>query len=398
MPSVSGSGAGQRYELSADPATAPIQTTYLDRSADAGAPPWQEPAPTQPAASVPPAAYTRQQQPSQQAQYGGSAASQGQGNYGQYGQPAPAGQAAPSGYQAGPHATQQPHPPAAYGATAHPSAAHTPARDLSFGIVMGLLLRAVILLAAAGALAYYALRTIGGQWSDELALQEGQRLLTQLPSAVLPWVDLVPVAVCVLWGVVALLFAVGSNRWVPLLVGMLSGLGAVVSVQLLKREFLVKAPFGIQETTMNSLPSGHTAAAATAAMIAVMVAPARWRGSIAFFGALTTALAGFSTVLNGWHRPMDTMVSVLVVAFWGVVGALLLRCLIRPERFSANLSITTLVFAILLILAAAGGLAALQTTTISGLPLATGAAGILGFSLLAAHQTVRALRPRRRAP
>nr|WP_280842303.1 phosphatase PAP2 family protein [Kocuria subflava] len=144
---------------------------------------------------------------------------------------------------------------------------------------------------------------------------------------------------------------------------------------------------------MNSLPSGHTAAAATAAMIAVMTAPARWRGAVAFFGALTTAAAGISTVLNGWHRPMDAMVSVLVVACWAVVGALLLRCLIRPERYTSNLSVTTLVLGILLVLAAAGGLAAMQTVTITGLPLAAGAAGIVGFSLLAAHQTVRALRP-----
>ncbi|WP_052209469.1 phosphatase PAP2 family protein [Kocuria sp. ZOR0020] len=369
MPSVSGASNSGRYQLSADPETTALETTT--GPGDSGAPaPWQD---------------TRQQpvhQPLQQpGDYrGGPEQQHGQSQQFRQPQQQPVGQA-----------------PADYGATAHPAAPRTPARDLSFGIVMGLLLRAVLLFAAAGGLAFYALRTVGGQWADELALQEGDQALNQLPTAWVPWIDLVPVLVCVLWGAVALLFAVGSRRWVPLLVGVVSGLGAVVSVQLLKREFLVKAPYGIHETTMNSLPSGHTAAAATAAMIAVMTAPARWRGAVAFFGALTTAAAGISTVLNGWHRPMDAMVSVLVVACWAVVGALLLRCLIRPERYTSNLSVTTLVLGILLVLAAAGGLAAMQTVTITGLPLAAGAAGIVGFSLLAAHQTVRALRPHQQA-
>lgn len=361
MPSVAHGADSNRYRLSADPETAPIETSSMAHSSETGNAPWQDP-----------------QQPAQYAQ--------------------------PQQYPAQPQVHPQPvqqqpyqQAPAGYGASTQPAAARTPARDLSFGIVLGLLLRAVLLFAAAGGLAYYALRTVGGQWSDELALQEGDQALNRLPTAWVPWIDLVPVLVCVLWGVMALLFAVGSRRWVPLLVALGTGLGAVVSVQLLKREFLVKAPLGIQETTMNSLPSGHTAAAATAAMIAVMTAPARWRGAVAFFGAVTTAAAGISTVLNGWHRPMDAMVSVLVVACWAVLGALVLRCLIRPERYTSNLSVTTFVLGILLVVAAAGGLAAMQTWTITGLPLAAGAAGILGFSLLAAHQTVRALRPRQRA-
>lgn len=374
MPSVANGADSNRYRLSADPETASIETSSMPHGSQTGPAPWQD--------SQQPAQYPHPQPRPQQ--YPAQPPSHGYQEQPQF-HPQPV--------------QQQPYQqaPAGYGAATQPAAARTPARDLSFGIVLGLLLRAVLLFAAAGGLAYYALRTVGGQWSDELALQEGAQALDRLPTAWVPWVDQIPVLVCVLWGVMAVLFAVGSRRWVPLLVAMASGLGAVVSVQLLKREFLVKAPLGIQETTMNSLPSGHTAAAATAAMIAVMTAPARWRGAVAFFGALTTAAAGISTVLNGWHRPMDAMVSVLVVACWAVLGALVLRCLIRPERYTSNLSVTTFVLGILLVVAAAGGLAAMQTWTITGLPLATGAAGILGFSLLAAHQTVRALRPRQRA-
>nr|WP_245192818.1 phosphatase PAP2 family protein [Kocuria sp. JC486] len=208
---------------------------------------------------------------------------------------------------------------------------------------------------------------------------------------------MLPVIVCVFWGVLTLIFALAARRWRPLLVGLVSGLGAVVTVQLLKREFLHKAQLGIQESAMNSLPSGHTAAAAVAAMIAVMVAPARGRTVVAFLGALTTTLAGVATVLNSWHRPMDAVVSILVVACWGILGALLLRCLIRPERWRASRALGSLILGILALAAAAAGMAAMQTVAIDGLALATGGAAILGVSLVCAHQTARALRPRHRA-
>lgn len=389
MPAVSAESKRNRYDLSPDPATAPIDAVpWDDRQAPGTTDPSRSGLPAESQATAVPrdtaAQGHHEPQPATQpypAQSVGPA--QGRGTYpGQVGQLGPAGHPG----QAGPYSAAQ------------PEARRQPKRDLSVGIFLGQLLRAVILLGMAGGIAYYALRTVGGQWADELALQEGGNALAQLPAAWVPWIDLIPVAACVFWGVCALFFALGTGRWVPLLMGMLSGLGAIVSVQVLKRIVLNKAPLGIQETAMNSLPSGHTAAAATAAMIAVFAAGARWRGAVAFFAALTTSLAGISTILNGWHRPMDAMVSVLLVAFWAVLGALLLRCLIRPEPWTTNLSVTTLVFSILLIVAAGAGLAAMQTLTTPGLALVTGSAGVIGFSLLGAHQTVRALRPRLRVP
>lgn len=417
LPSVSGQQREQRYDLSPDPATAAIDT-----------PPWQDPDPR----TEPMPAYNDSRPSDQEQNRGG----QGTGTAGfghapsavpatqrhasqprsDHQGPAPVrgGQPQNSGYAASSHGhTGNPvaypsagtHPGSAGQQGVYPAgpqghdqtaAARAPRRDLSFGIFVGQLLRAAIVLALAGGVAYYALRTVGGQWADELALQEGERALNQVPSAWVPWLDLIPVAVCVLWGVVALICAVAANRWIPLLVALGTGFGAVVTVQLLKRDLLNKAPLGIQETALNSLPSGHTAAAATAAVIAVMVAPARIRGIIAFFAALTTALAGISTVLNGWHRPMDAVVAILVVTVWAILGALLLRCLVRPEPWRTNRAIGTLVIGILFVLGAGAGLAAMQTMAVDGLALATGGAAIIGVSLLCAHQTVRALRPRRR--
>lgn len=409
MPAVSGQTRQNRYDLSPDPLTAPIETPpWTDRSA----PRRDDAASTQPASPQQPATAGRADQArGQQYPEGGytgmSAPAHQQAPYPSNGYYGGQGQGAPhpaGGYPAQPPAQQpaqyplQPgQHPGQYATAPHGAAPDAPGRDVTFGIFVGQVLRAAILLALAAGVAYYALRTVGGQWADELAIQEGERALAQLPSSWVPLIDLIPVAVCAFWGVLSLIFALAANRWVPLLVAAGSGLGAVVSVQLLKRAILTKAPYGIQESPMNSLPSGHTAAAATAAVIAVMVAPARWRGYVAFLGALTTSLAGISTVLNGWHRPMDAIVSVLVVTCWAVLGALLLRCLIRPERWRPNRAIGSLVLGILLLLAAGAGLAAMQTVAMNGLALATGAAAILGVSLLCAHQSVRALRPRHRA-
>lgn len=367
MPSVK--DGGRRYDLSPDPATAPIETA-----------PWQDTAPT-----------ARQEPTPAPAPRDDVARTGATSRPGPYAAPGRGPGDGSGGYPA------QTAGPGAYPATAQQAAPRVPSRDLTFGIFMGQLLRAVFLLAAAVGVAYYALRTVPGQWADELALQEGEKALATLPTSWAPWIDMLPVIVCVFWGVLTLIFALAARRWTPLLVGLVSGLGAVVTVQLLKREFLHKAQLGIQESAMNSLPSGHTAAAAVAAMIAVMVAPARGRTVVAFLGALTTTLAGVATVLNSWHRPMDAVVSILVVACWGILGALLLRCLIRPERWRANRALGSLILGILALAAAAAGMAAMQTVAIDGLALATGGAAILGVSLVCAHQTARALRPRHQA-
>src|SRR5699024_11121754 len=55
----------------------------------------------------------------------------------------------------------------------------------------------------------------------------------------------------------------------------------------------------------NSWPSGHTTIAATVAVGALLVASARWRGTVALLGGLYVVLTGWGTVLADWHRPAD---------------------------------------------------------------------------------------------
>lgn len=354
MPSMGERSSQNRYELSADPATTTLET-----------PPWQ----TQQTRAV----HTAPQ----------------------HIQPSIAPQAPqavrPLDEPVYPVRPAHPHTP-----SHQPSGGYGPARDLSFGVVLGLLLRLLFLAALAGAVSYYALRTVGGQWADDAALQDSERVLGQLPATWAYWMELLPVIIGLGWAFIAVIVAASARRWTPFLVSLVGGVASIITVQLLKRELLTKASFGIQETTMNSLPSGHTAAAAAAAMVAVITTPARWRGFVGFLGALTSGVAGISTVLNEWHRPMDAVVSLLVVACWAVTSILIVRCLVRPERYASGGGGFMLVAAILLLLVTAGGLAVMQTVAVVGLPLATGAAGILGFSLLAHQQMVRAARPRLR--
>lgn len=274
--------------------------------------------------------------------------------------------------------------------------AERPERDLSAGIVLGQLIRAAVLLVLAAALAWTALRTVNGQWADEMALQQAAALQARLPAAATSLLGGLTVGTAVVCAVLSLIFAASERRWVPLLVAAMTAGAALLTVQVLKHGLLSKVPYGIQDAAQNSLPSGHTAASAAAVAAVLMVAPARWRKPLALLGALVVAAAGIGTVLNGWHRPSDAAVAILVVCAWFVLGTLLLRALVPGERWESQRGLTLLTLAMGSAVLCAVGLTAMQTMPVPGIALATGALGILTISLLASHQLVRAQRPRRR--
>jgi membrane-associated phospholipid phosphatase len=74
----------------------------------------------------------------------------------------------------------------------------------------------------------------------------------------------------------------------------------------------------------NSLPSGHTAVAASVAVALVLVLPARLRGVAAMIGAAYAALAGVATLSAGWHRPSDAVASMLIVGAWAATAGIVL--------------------------------------------------------------------------
>jgi membrane-associated phospholipid phosphatase len=73
-----------------------------------------------------------------------------------------------------------------------------------------------------------------------------------------------------------------------------------------------------------SWPSGHAAAAMALALCAVLVAPPRWRPTMAVFGAGVAVAVSYALLTLGWHYPSDVLGGYLVSAVWmtGAVAAL----------------------------------------------------------------------------
>ncbi len=95
--------------------------------------------------------------------------------------------------------------------------------------------------------------------------------------------------------------------------------GANLTTQILKYQFLWRPDFNITERwdNANTLPSGHTTMAASAAVALILLSGRRWRALSAWVGALLTIAMGYSTLVCHWHRPSDVLAGILVPVAWG---------------------------------------------------------------------------------
>jgi membrane-associated phospholipid phosphatase len=66
----------------------------------------------------------------------------------------------------------------------------------------------------------------------------------------------------------------------------------------------------------NSWPSGHSTAAMTLALCAVMVAPSTQRALVALFGGAFAIAVGYATLALTWHYPSDVVGGYLVAGLW----------------------------------------------------------------------------------
>lgn len=142
--------------------------------------------------------------------------------------------------------------------------------------------------------------------------------------------------------------------------------GANLTTQLLKRVVLDRPVMGVDRWHLdNTLPSGHTTAAASVSAALVLVVPARLRPAAALAGVAYTGATGMSTLVGRWHRPSDVVAAVLVVLAWyGVVVAVAGRNGRSPMPASAG-SGPTVTGLLLGVGGVAGGVAvlALQLST-----------------------------------
>ena len=262
-------------------------------------------------------------------------------------------------------------------------------------VIVGPLTIATVLWAAAGLVAWLALRTSTGQQLDEWALQAASTVLgAHRPH----WFGLVlgalPIAASLAVGAAILTVAMRSRRILAgaTILGM-AGM-SLLSVQVLKLLLLNKPDLGIQEATLNSSPSGHASLAAVAGFAWMLAVPRSARGWATTIGASLTTAIGAGTVLLGWHRPADVVAAILVCAGWSAIAGLALppsgggavgRGLGAPMIAKRTVGLGALVAAIVLAAAPAQSPAA---ALVAGL-LAIAATALLAFAAIASGSRSR---------
>ncbi|WP_258933941.1 phosphatase PAP2 family protein [Nesterenkonia pannonica] len=102
--------------------------------------------------------------------------------------------------------------------------------------------------------------------------------------------------------------------------------GANVTTQIMKYSWLEREVveddrsvglFLTQADLPNSLPSGHTTLAASAAVAVFLAAGPRQRPFMGFVAALWAGGWGTYIFIEDWHRASDMIAAYLVVAVWG---------------------------------------------------------------------------------
>lgn len=184
-------------------------------------------------------------------------------------------------------------------------------------------------LACAAALAatyYFFVRTATGQFIDESALVEAVDIHGAAGKASTQLLDWLPTLSVVVASVVLLFVTVRRRRWAAAGIAVTAAAGANIATQLLKDLVPVRPFRGIETLELNSLPSGHTTMAASAAAVVFLMVSPRWRPLAGFLGGSFAVATGVSTLINQWHRPADVVAAFLVVGgFTLPAGWLIMR-------------------------------------------------------------------------
>jgi hypothetical protein len=170
---------------------------------------------------------------------------------------------------------------------------------------------------------YWAfVRTTTGQFADESAWREAGVAAPDTQPPFLGFLDTLP-TISVVVAAVAIL-VVGLIRKRPAAAMIAVGvIGASnLTTQILKNLVFDRPDRGVVTLAFNSLPSGHTTLAASAAAAVFIIVTPRWRPFAAAAGGAYSVLAGAATFLNLWHRPADVVAALLVVGFWTLIGGL----------------------------------------------------------------------------
>lgn len=188
------------------------------------------------------------------------------------------------------------------------------------------LLATLVSMAALAGTYIFFVRTTTGQFIDESALVEAVETHGTAGKAATKLLDSLPALSLVISAVVVLIVTVLKRRWTAAGIALAACVGANVATQILK-DIVPDRPYrGIETLELNSLPSGHTTLAASAAAAVFLIVSPRWRPLAGFLGGSFAVATGVSTLINQWHRPADVVAAFLVVAvFMLPAGWLIIR-------------------------------------------------------------------------
>jgi membrane-associated phospholipid phosphatase len=108
-------------------------------------------------------------------------------------------------------------------------------------------------------------------------------------------------------------------------------LGANITTQVLKRALAEPRVHPVVGDTVDAVswPSGHSTAAMSLALCAVLVAPPRRRPIVAAVGGLLAVGVGYSLLVQAWHYPSDVLGGFAVAGVWVSLG---LAALLAADR------------------------------------------------------------------
>ncbi|WP_454049739.1 phosphatase PAP2 family protein [Cellulomonas sp. Marseille-Q8402] len=288
--------------------------------------------------------------------------------------------------------------------------------------VAAALLVAVVAAAGIGVTWRVFVGTEHGQAVDQSSLDGAHIGQNRLWEVAEPVLDVVSVGFIAAAIVTCAVIAFVRRRWGLALVAAGVLVGANVTTRVLKYWVLDRPELG-HGPEFNTLPSGHTTAAASVAAAVLLVVPPRARPWAAVLGAAYAGATGVSTLIGQWHRPSDVVAGLLVVLLWGALGCAALALGVdtrsdahpptaavravpsrphRPDAVGARVALVLL--AAVAVLAGAAGAVALRRTWLSDDPVGTTAAlltsyggGALGIVAVAAAASGALLALRRSA-
>lgn len=172
---------------------------------------------------------------------------------------------------------------------------------------------------------YWAfVRTTTGQFADESAWAEAGIAAPDTQGPFLKFLDSLPLISVFIAAAVIVFVTLGRRRWAAAAIALGTIIGANLTTQVMKNFLLDRPERGVPTLDFNSLPSGHTTLAASAAAAIFLVVSPRWRPLAAAAGGTYSVLAGAATFINLWHRPADVVAAFLVVGAWTLIGGVLI--------------------------------------------------------------------------